>query len=166
MSEARDSIILNRRSAHERFMREAIQEALKADAIGDVPVGAVIVREGQIIGRGQNRREEWRDPTAHAEMLAIREAAEVLGGWRLSGTTVYCTMEPCPMCAGALVQARVPRLVYGVDDPKAGAAGSVFDLVRSKRLNHTIEVISGVLAEEIEEILQDFFRGLRDGKGR
>jgi tRNA(adenine34) deaminase len=166
LSEKRISIILNRHPEHQRFMHEAIQEALKADAIGDVPVGAVIVHEGRIISRGRNRREEWRDPTAHAEMLAIREAAEVLGGWRLSGTTVYCTMEPCPMCAGALVQARVPRLIYGVDDPKAGAAGSVFDLVRSERLNHRIEVISGVLAGEIEEILQDFFLGLRDRRGR
>ena len=166
MSEKQDSSILNRHPEHERFMREAIREALKAVATGDVPVGAVIVREGRIIGRGRNRKEEWRDPTAHAEMLATRKAAKALGGWRLSGATVYCTMEPCPMCAGALVQARVPRLVYGVDDPKTGSAGSVFDLVRSERLNHRVEVISGVLAEEIEEVLQDFFRGLRDREGR
>ena len=110
---------------HEKFMRAAIAEAALAFQKGDVPVGAVAVRDDQIIGRGHNRKEELKDPTAHAEMIALQEAARTLGGWRLIGVTLYCTMEPCPMCAGAMVQARLPRLVYAVDDPKAGAAGSV-----------------------------------------
>jgi len=146
---------------HEKFMREAIAEAPLAFQKGDVPVGAVAVRDGQIIGRGHNRKEELKDPTAHAEMMALQEAARTLGGWRLIGVTLYCTMEPCPMCAGAMVQARLPRLVYAVDDPKAGAAGSVMDLLRNERLNHQVEVIAGVLAEEAEELTQRFFRRLR-----
>lgn len=146
---------------HEKFMREAIAEAHLALQKGDVPVGAVAVREGQIIGRGHNRKEELKDPTAHAEMIALQEAAWTLGGWRLIGVTLYCTMEPCPMCAGAMVQARLPRLVYAIDDPKAGAAGSVVDLLRNERLNHRVEVIAGVLAEEAEELTQRFFRRLR-----
>ena len=128
---------------------------------GEVPVGAVAVRDGQIIGRGHNRKEELKDPTAHAEMIALQEAARTLGGWRLIGVALYCTMEPCPMCAGAMVQARLPRLVYAVDDPKAGAAGSVVDLLRNERLNHRVEVIAGVLAEEVEELTQRFFQELR-----
>jgi tRNA(adenine34) deaminase len=146
---------------HENFMREAIAEATHAFQKGDVPVGAVAVRDGQIIGRGHNRKEELRDPTAHAEMIALQEAARTLGGWRLIGVTLYCTMEPCPMCAGAMVQARLPRLVYAVDDPKAGAAGSVMDLLRNEQLNHRVEVISGVLAEEAGELMQEFFQRLR-----
>jgi tRNA(adenine34) deaminase len=146
---------------HEKFMREAIAEASLAFQKGDVPVGAVAVRDGQIIGRGHNRKEESKDPTAHAEMMALREAARALGGWRLIGVTLYCTMEPCPMCAGAMVQARLPRLVYAVEDPKAGAAGSVVDLLRNERLNHRVEVIAGVLAEEAEELTQEFFQRLR-----
>jgi len=149
---------------HEKFMREAIAEAALAFQKGDVPVGAVAVRDGQIIRRGHNRREELKDPTAHAEMIALQQAAQTLGGWRLIGVTLYCTMEPCPMCAGAMVQARLPRLVYAVDDPKAGAAGSVMDLLRSEQLNHRMEVIAGVLAEEAEELTQRFFQDLRDGK--
>ena len=146
---------------HEKFMREAIAEAILAFQKGDVPVGAVAVRDGQIIGRGHNRKEELKDPTAHAEMIALQEAARTLGGWRLIGVTLYCTMEPCPMCAGAMVQARLPRLVYAVGDPKAGAAGSVVDLLRNERLNHRVEVIAGILAEEAEELTQRFFRRLR-----
>ena len=146
---------------HEKFMREAIAEAALAFQKGDVPVGAVAVRDGQIIGRGHNRKEELKDPTAHAEMIALQEAARALGGWRLIGVTLYCTMEPCPMCAGAMVQARLPRLVYAVDDPKAGAAGSVVDLLRNERLNHRVEVIAGVLAGEAGELTQRFFRRLR-----
>jgi tRNA(adenine34) deaminase len=146
---------------HGKFMREAIAEAALAFQAGDVPVGAVAVRDGQIIGRGHNRKEELKDPTAHAEMIALQEAARILGGWRLIRVTLYCTMEPCPMCAGAMVQARLARLVYAVDDPKAGAAGSVVDLLRNERLNHRVEVIAGVLAEEAEELTQRFFRRLR-----
>jgi len=146
---------------HEKFMREAIAEAVLAFQKGDVPVGAVAVRDEQIIGRGHNRKEELKDPTAHAEMIALQEAARTLGGWRLTGVTLYCTMEPCPMCAGAMVQARLPRLVYAVDDPKAGAAGSVVDLLRHDRLNHQLEVVSGVLAAEVQRLMQAFFEQLR-----
>jgi tRNA(adenine34) deaminase len=149
---------------HEKFMREAIAEATLAFQRGDVPVGAVAVCDDQIIGRGHNRKEELKDPTAHAEMIALQEAARALGGWRLIGVTLYCTMEPCSMCAGAMIQARLPRLVYAVDDPKAGAAGSVVDLLRNERLNHRVEVIAGVLAEEAEELTQRFFQKLRGEK--
>jgi tRNA(adenine34) deaminase len=144
-------------------MREAIAEATLAFQKGDVPVGAVAVYDGQIVGRGHNRKEELKDPTAHAEIIALREAAQTLGGWRLIGVTLYCTMEPCLMCAGAMVQARLPRLVYAVRDPKAGAAGSIMNLLRSERLNHQVEVVSGVLAEEAKELTQRFFQRLRAG---
>jgi tRNA(adenine34) deaminase len=143
------------------YMREALLEAKAAYAAGEVPVGAVAVHNGQIIGRGHNQREELGDPTAHAEMVALRQAAQTLGGWRLSEVTLYCTMEPCPMCAGAMVLARLPHLVYAVDDPKAGAAGSVFEIVRSPKLNHQVQVTKGVLAEEVKELLDLFFQELR-----
>ncbi len=149
----------------ESFMQEALSEARQAYEKGDVPVGAVAVRAGQIIARGHNRKEELKDPTAHAEMMALQEAARVLGGWRLVGVTLYCTMEPCPMCAGAMVQARLPRLVYAVDDPKAGAAGSVLDLLRDERLNHRVQVVRGVLAVEVRALLESFFQTLREGAG-
>lgn len=144
------------------WMREALAEAELALAHGDVPVGAVAVREGVIVGRGHNRKEADRDPTAHAEMLALRETARMLGGWRLVGVTLYCTLEPCPMCAGAMVSARLPRLVYGADDPKAGAAGSVIELLRDPRFNHRVAVTRGVLAEESQALLERFFAGLRN----
>ena len=146
---------------HERYMREALAEARAAYERGEIPVGAVAVHRGCVIGRGHNLREESGDPSAHAEMIALREAAQALGGWRLSGVTLYCTMEPCPMCAGAMVLARLPHLVYGVEDPKSGAAGSVFDIVRSPRLNHRLQVTRGVLAEESRDLLDLFFDGLR-----
>jgi tRNA(adenine34) deaminase len=142
-------------------MREALAEAKAAYEQGDVPVGAVAVRDGRIIGRGHNSKEAWGDPTAHAEILALRQAAKEVGSRYLVDVTVYCTMEPCPMCAGALVLARVPLLVYAVDDPKAGAAGSVLDIVRSPRLNHQVQVTKGVLADEVRELLQEFFKELR-----
>ena len=142
-------------------MREALAEAAKAAAIGDIPVGAVAVRDGVIVGRGHNRKEADRDPTAHAEITAMQEAARTLGGWRLVGVTLYCTLEPCAMCAGAMVQARLPRLVWAADDPKAGAGGSVMDLLRHEKLNHRVEVISGVLADEAQEQLSGFFASLR-----
>ncbi|KUK40591.1 MAG: CMP/dCMP deaminase zinc-binding protein [Clostridia bacterium 62_21] len=151
---------------HERFMREALAEARLAYAQGEVPVGAVVVVNGEIIARAHNRRETLKDASAHAEMLALREAAQRLADWRLNEATVYVTMEPCPMCAGALVQFRVGRVVYGVDDPKAGAAGSVVELLREPRFNHQVEVIRGVLAEESRALLQEFFRALRAGDGR
>jgi len=144
-------------------MREALAEAEQALSHGDVPVGAVAVRDGVIVGRGHNRKEVDADPTAHAEMLALQEAARTLGGWRLVGVTLYCTLEPCPMCAGAMISARLPRLVYGADDPKLGAAGSVVELLRDPRLNHRVIVIRGVLAEESQALLERFFARLRGG---
>jgi len=143
-------------------MREALAEAEQALAHGDVPVGAVAVRDGTIVGRGHNRREIDADPTAHAEMIALREAARALGGWRLVGVTLYCTLEPCPMCAGAMIAARLPRLVYGADDPKAGAAGSVVELLRDPRFNHRVSITRGVLAGEAQGLLERFFARLRD----
>jgi tRNA(adenine34) deaminase len=142
-------------------MREAIAEARAAVAHGDVPIGAIVVHEGRIIGRGHNERELLQDPTAHAEALALREAAAALGSWRVLDSTLYVTLEPCAMCAGAIVLARVPRVVYGCADPKAGAAGSVLDILAEPRLNHRPEVTGGVLAGECAELLRAFFRERR-----
>ena len=149
------------RSVDETFMAEALLEGRAAAGVGEGPIGAVVVADGRIVGRGRNAREARRDPTAHAEVLALQEAARSLGRWRLSGATVYATLEPCPMCAGALVNARVDRLVYAVPDPKAGAAGTLFDIVRDARLNHRVEVTAGVLAAECGLLLTDFFRARR-----
>jgi tRNA(adenine34) deaminase len=143
------------------WMRAALIEAERALEHGDVPVGAVAVCDGTIIGRGHNRKEADADPIAHAEMIALQEAARTLGGWRLVGVTLYCTLEPCSMCAGAMVSARLPRLVYGADDPKAGAAGSVVELLRDPRFNHQVVVTRGVLAEESQALLARFFARLR-----
>jgi tRNA(adenine34) deaminase len=142
-------------------MRCALQEAERAFAHGDVPVGAVAVRNCTIIGRGHNRKEVDGDPTAHAEMIALREAASSLGGWRMAGVTLFCTLEPCPMCAGAMLSARLERLVYGADDAKAGAAGSVVELLRDARLNHRVRVTRGLLADEGHALLTRFFGQLR-----
>lgn len=142
-------------------MRLALDEAERAAAHDDVPVGAVAVRQGVAIGVGRNRREADQDPSAHAEMLAIRQAAAAIGQWRLEDVTLYCTLEPCCMCAGAMVLARLPRLIYATSDPKAGAAGSIYDIVRDPRLNHRVEVTQGLLAEEAAEQLRAFFRRLR-----
>ena len=143
-------------------MRAALAEARAAAALGEVPVGAVIVAaDGIRLGSGGNRRESEQDPLAHAELLAIREASRRTGSWRLEGTTLYVTLEPCAMCAGALLLARVARLVFGAADPKAGFCGSLGDLVRDSRLNHRLEVESGVLAEECGELLRVFFARLR-----
>ncbi|TDC48111.1 nucleoside deaminase [Jiangella ureilytica] len=143
-------------------MRAALSEAVLAPATRDVPIGAVVVGAGgTVLGRGHNRREADADPTAHAEVLALRAAASVVGSWRLEGCTLVVTMEPCSMCAGALVLARVERLVYGAPDPKAGAVGSLWDLVRDRRLNHRPEVISGVLADECGALVSDFFAAQR-----
>ena len=143
------------------FMRLALAEAEKALASGDVPIGAVAVHQGRVIGAGCNRREADADPTAHAEMIALRAAAARLGRWRLDDVTLYSTLEPCPMCAGALVMARVPRLVYAALEPKTGAAGSVVDLLRHPGLPHRVDVFAGVLAEEAAALLQAFFDQLR-----
>ena len=143
-------------------MQLAIAEAKRALGHDDVPVGAVILgADGSILGRGHNERELRRDPTAHAEILAIRAAAEALGGWRLAGTTLYVTLEPCAMCAGAIVLARIPTVVYGTADPKAGAAGSVLDILAEPRLNHRPSVVGGVLQPECAALLLDFFAARR-----
>ena len=142
-------------------MREALLEAEKAGQRGEVPVGAVAVYRGAIIGRGHNLRETSRDPSAHAELTAMRAAAAYLGSWRLVGVDIYVTLEPCPMCAGALVNSRVPRLVYGADDPKAGAVRTLYQLLDDSRLNHRVEVVSGVLADECAAALRTFFGKIR-----
>ncbi len=141
----------------EHFMRIALREAAAAPEHGDVPVGCVVVRDGEVVGAAHNEREARGDPTAHAEVLALRAAALTLGGWRLPGTVVYCTLEPCPMCAGAIQQARVARLVYGAPDQKVGAAGTVVDPLRDPRLLHRVEVQGGVLAAEALAQLRSFF---------
>ena len=141
----------------ERWMAEAIAEAKLAPGHDDVPVGAVVVHEGRIIGRGHNEREAAGDPTAHAEITALRQAAEELGSWRVLDSTIYVTLEPCAMCAGAIVLARVPRVVWGADDPKAGACGSVLDVLADERLNHRPSTSSGVCGPECSGLLTDFF---------
>jgi tRNA(adenine34) deaminase len=146
---------------HEHFMRIALNEARMAAESGEVPVGAVIERGGEVIAVAGNEREEQRDPTAHAEMIAIREAARSLGGWRLPGCTIYVTIEPCPMCAGAIYQARIERLVFGAPDEKAGATGTLMDITRDPRLNHQTEVTGGVLADECAAVMREFFSGRR-----
>lgn len=148
-------------SHDERWMRLALVEARLALAHDDVPVGAVAVRDGEIIGRGHNRREIDGDPTAHAEVIAMRQAAAVIGGWKLDGVTLYCTLEPCCMCAGAMVQAKLPRLVYAALDAQAGCAGSVFDVLRSPRLGHRVDVDIGPFADEAAALLMTFFERLR-----
>jgi tRNA(adenine34) deaminase len=145
----------------EKFMQKALIEAKKAYLKGEVPIGAVIVHGDEIVSRGHNQRELWQDPTAHAEIIAIREASAVLKRWRLTGTTLYVTVEPCPMCAGAIVNARIDRVVYGVPDSKAGAAGTLMNILNDDRLNHRVVVTEGVLMEECRGILQQFFRELR-----
>src|SRR3712207_5634739 len=145
----------------EYFMRLALREAERALEDGDVPIGAVVVHEGEVIGAARNERELRGDPTAHAEILALREASRALGSWRLLDTVLYVTLEPCAMCAGAIVLGRVPRVVYGTTDPKAGAAGSVLDVLAEPRLNHRPEVAGGLLAEECAELLRTFFRTRR-----
>ncbi len=146
----------------EDWMMIAIEEARAAAASGDVPVGAVIVRNGAVIGRGRNRREVDQDPTAHAEVVALRDAAQTIGHWRVDGT-IYVTQEPCPMCAGALVNARISALVFGCTNPKAGAVQSLFTIVSDARLNHRIEVRSNVRAAECASLLSEFFAELRRG---
>jgi tRNA(adenine34) deaminase len=146
------------------WMGKALALAKKASELGEVPVGAIAVKDGQVIGEGFNRREIDKDPFAHAEMLAMRAAAETCGAWRLSGVTLYVTLEPCPMCAGALVNARVDRLVFGAKDPKAGAVGSLMNVAQEARLNHRVEVTEGVLGEACGQVLSDFFRALRERK--
>jgi tRNA(adenine34) deaminase len=144
------------------YMKLAIEEGEVALAEGEIPVGAVVVCNGVVVGRGHNQREAWSDPTAHAEVIAIREAAGKLGGWRLLGAVIYVTVEPCPMCAGAIQQARIKRLVYGIPDPKAGAVESLYNIVQDGRLNHIVEVTAGIAEEECRELMKKFFRELRE----
>ena len=146
---------------HAQAMEVALAEARAAEGHGDVPIGAAIFRDGELLSRAGNERELRKDPTAHAEVLAIRAAAECLGGWRLPGTTLYVTLEPCAMCAGAIVLARIPIVVFGTSDPKAGAAGSILDVLAEPTLNHRPEVISGVREEECAAVLREFFSSRR-----
>jgi len=145
-----------------QYMQEALAEARSAAAAGEVPIGAVLVHKGQILARSGNRTIRDCDPTAHAEIVALREAARLLGNYRLADTTLYVTIEPCSMCSGAILQARVPRLVYGTDDPKGGAVRSCFEILSHPRLNHQVEVTSGVLAAECATIIQSFFAARRE----
>lgn len=148
----------------EQFMARAIDQAYIAEENGDVPIGCVIVHEGQVIAKAYNQREQLTDPTAHAEIIALTQAADYLGSWRLGGCTIYVTLEPCPMCAGALVLARIDRLVYGCDDPKTGSCGSIYNIVEDTRLNHIVSVTSGVLGEKCSEQLSGFFKRRREEK--
>lgn len=146
------------------YMALALEQARAAAEIGEVPIGAVVVCDGAVVSRAHNLREIDNDPTAHAELLAIRDASQRLGRWRLSDCTVYVTLEPCPMCAGVMHQARIERLVYGATDPKAGAVGTLYDLSNDERLNHRFEVTAGILAEESAQLLKEFFGGLRKSR--
>ena len=146
------------------FMQAALEEAAAAETLAEVPIGAVVVLDGQIIGRGHNLRETEQDPTAHAEMIAIRQAAEKLGSWRLIDCTLYVTLEPCVMCMGGTILARIPQLVFGCRDPKAGAVGSIYNFAEDDRFNHQVEVREGVLQKECSEQLSRFFRQLREQK--
>ena len=152
---------MNNSKEDQLYMKIAIEQAQIAEENGDVPIGVVIVYENQIIGKAYNQREQLQDPTAHAEIIALTQAAAFIESWRLHGCTMYVTLEPCPMCAGALVLARIDRLIYGCDDPKTGAVKSLYNIVTDERLNHTINVTSGVLAEECSSLLQHFFRRRR-----
>ena len=143
------------------FMRAAIEEAARATTITEVPIAALLVHNGAILTRSHNYRESWQDPTAHAEMIVIREAAKALRSWRLIDTILYVTLEPCAMCLGAIILARIPRVVFGARDPKAGACGSVMDFTNEPRLNHRVEVVGGVLEEESQALLKQFFQKLR-----
>lgn len=143
-------------------MQLAMQEAAAAEALAEVPIGALVVKDGQVIGRGHNLRETDQDPTAHAEMIAIRQAAEFLGSWRLIDCTLYVTLEPCVMCMGGIILARIPHLVYGCRDPKVGAVGSIYNFSTDERFNHQVQVREGVLQQECSEQLTNFFRTLRE----
>lgn len=153
--------VLFEEDSHTYWMQQAIEEARKAEAIGEVPIGAVIVRGNEIVGRGHNLRETAHDGTAHAEMIAIREACDRIGAWRLLDCRLYVTLEPCPMCAGAIVQCRIPEVIYGTADPKAGCAGTLMNLLQEPRFNHRTQVVSGILQEECASLLTQFFRKLR-----
>ena len=151
----------NQQQDHSFFMRKAIHQAQRAAALGEVPIGCVIVHDGKIIGRGFNRRLTSHSTLAHAEIIAIRQACRKLGDWRLEGCTMYVTLEPCQMCSGALVQARIDRVIVGAPNPKAGCAGSILNLLQVPQFNHQVEITNGVLTEECSALLTDFFRDMR-----
>jgi len=161
MAESQNNSVNTRSRDDAAWMELALEQARLAGNAGEVPVGALVIREGEIVGQGHNRNLLDNDPTAHAEIVALRRAAARVGNHRLSGCVMYATIEPCSMCAGALIHARISRLVYGAADPKAGAAGSVLEVLNHPRLNHKMEIASGVLAEECSEVLQEFFRRKR-----
>ena len=146
---------------HEIYMREAVKEAKKAFELDETPIGAVIVQDGKIIGRGYNRRNSEKNPLCHAEIIAINEAAKYIGDWRIENCTIYITVEPCPMCAGAIVQARIPTVVFGAENVKAGCCGSVLNLMQQEKLNHRAEVISDVLRDECSSLMKEFFKNMR-----
>jgi len=147
-----------------KYMKMALAEARKAYQRAEVPIGAVVVCDDQVVGRGFNLREQTQDPTSHAEMIALREAAKNEASWRLENCQLYVTLEPCPMCAGAILQSRIKRLVYGASDPKAGAVNSLYQLLNDERFNHQVEVEAGVMKKEAAQLLKDFFRDLRERK--
>ena len=149
---------------HQKYMKQALRQAKKAYENGDVPIGCIIVYEGKVIARGYNRRNKDKQSLAHAEMMAIKKASKVIGDWRLEDCTMYITLEPCQMCAGAIVQARIPRVVIGSMNPKAGCGGSILNLLEMKEFNHRCQVTRGVLEEECSEMLSRFFKELREGK--
>lgn len=151
-------------TSDEKYMKEALRQAKKAGAIGEVPIGCVIVYEDKIIARGYNRRTIDRNVLSHAEINAIRKACKVIGDWRLEGCTMYVTLEPCPMCAGSIVQARIPRVVMGCMNPKAGCAGSVLDLLHQEGFNHQVETVTGIMEEECSMLMKNFFKQLREAK--
>lgn len=151
-------------TTEQHFMQLAIEEAKKAEKLGEVPIGAVIVKDGEVIARSHNLRETSQNAVTHAELTAIQDACEVIGSWRLEETTLYVTLEPCPMCAGAILQSRIPRVVYGALDPKAGCVDSLYHLLNDSRFNHECDVTKGVLAEECGDMLTQFFRALREKK--
>lgn len=153
-------------AVHEQWMHLALEQAQLAAELGEVPVGAVAVWQNQIIGRGYNRKEDSLDPTAHAEVIALRQAADYLQNWRLIDVTLYCTLEPCPMCAGAIIQARLPRLVYGAKDTRFGAHGSIVDVFSAEGFNHRVDILPGILENEAAELLQTFFRELREKRSK
>lgn len=160
------AVIFSEKTYRQKYMREAIRQAGKAAALGEVPIGCVIVYEDRIIGRGYNRRMADKSVLGHAEIIAIRKACKKMGDWRLEGCTMYVTLEPCPMCAGAIVQARIPRVVIGCMNAKAGCAGSVLDLLHEEGFNHQAETIVGVLGEECSHMLSDFFKNLRKKRNK
>ena len=162
MAKTRENTTELRSEEDAAWMEQALEQARVAAAAGEVPVGALVIKDGQVLGRGHNRNLQEHDPTAHAEIIALRQAAAQSGNHRLAGCTMFSTIEPCSMCAGALVHARIARLVYGASDPKAGAAGSVLSVLNHPRLNHRIDITAGVLAERCSEILTSFFQARRN----